>query len=275
MRDVGVLKFVDQDVAVTLLQFFAQGVVFLQEFYRSGNQRAEGDAFFLAQQVFAGAVGARNFLLQRDVAGPLGVGVFVQAAAFGFEFRGQAVGVALEVRGGNQFILAAAEKFHEVVEELSRIGDAAVFIQAQARQIPSQQDPVIALIEDHALGIDFYQQRFAEGMKRGEGYVFAALADGFHHAGFHFAGGFFGERQAEDIFAREPRIGFQQVANSFGDDACFSRAGAGDDQQRTLSMGNGALLRVIYIEFGPRRSGGRGTPQWRASPYRKVWPCIS
>ena len=40
------------------------------------------------------------------------------------------------------------------------------------------------------------------------------------------------------------------MANAFGDDASLACTGAGDNEQRPLSMGNGAALRVIELQAG-------------------------
>ena len=82
LRDVGVLKFVDQDVAVFFLERAAQLRVGFQELDGPGDQRAERNAFFFAQQIFTGAVGAGDFLLEGDFFGAFLVGVFVEGGAF-------------------------------------------------------------------------------------------------------------------------------------------------------------------------------------------------
>jgi len=87
-------------------------------------------------------------------------------------------------------------------------------------------------------------------VERGEHDVLAAFTGGFDHTGFHFSSGFVGEGQAENIFTGEGIVGFEQVADALGDDACFSRAGAGDDQQWPVAMLDSALLRRIHAQAG-------------------------
>ncbi len=87
-------------------------------------------------------------------------------------------------------------------------------------------------------------------MERGEHYVLAAFAGGFDDASFHFTGGFVGEREAENVFAGEGIVGFEQVANALGDHARFSRPGAGDDEKRPVSMLNRPFLRRIHAQAG-------------------------
>src|SRR5712675_185911 len=62
LRDVGVLKFVNENVAKAILQLGAEGGVALQQTDCSGDQGSEGRALLFAQQLFAGAVGASDLL---------------------------------------------------------------------------------------------------------------------------------------------------------------------------------------------------------------------
>ncbi len=109
---------------------------------------------------------------------------------------------------------------------------------------------MIDFIEHAAVRIGVFQERLAKGMKRFQGDVLGALPDGFYHASLHLAGGFVGERQAQDAFARKARVGLQQVANAFDDDAGLSGACAGNYEQRPFAMGDGPALRVIKFRAG-------------------------
>ena len=68
------------------------------------------------------------------------------------------------------------------------------------------------------------------------------------------AGGFVGEGQSEDVFAGKLRIGFQEMANAFGDDSRFSGSGPGDDQERALAVFHSATL--LRVEGGETFPGG-------------------
>jgi hypothetical protein len=84
-------------------------------------------------------------------------------------------------------------------------------------------------------------------MKGGEDDILATLADGFHYTRFHFARGFVGEGEAQNVFAEKGRVGLEQMADTLNDDVRFSGACAGNDQERTFPMGYGALLRFVQL----------------------------
>src|SRR6267154_4650048 len=62
LGDVGVLKFVNENVTKAILQRGAEGGVALQQTDCSGDQSSERRAFLFAQQLFAGTVGTSNLL---------------------------------------------------------------------------------------------------------------------------------------------------------------------------------------------------------------------
>ena len=107
---------------------------------------------------------------------------------------------------------------------------------------------MVELVQHHALRVSFHQQRLAEGMKRRQGHRFAALTGGLHYASFHLTGGFLRERQAENIFAGKCVIRLQKMPDAFGNDACFSGARPGNNQQWSLAVGDGALLRFVELQ---------------------------
>ena len=154
----------------------------------------------------------------------------------------------LVIFGRNQLVLAAREKLHEIIQELPGLGQTAVLIQLQPREIPPQQDPMVHGIQHHAVWIGIFQQRFAEGVKRCERHCFAALAGGLHHPRFHFARCFLRERQRQDVFAAKLRIRMQQVSDPLGDDPRLSRSRPRDDQQRPFAVGDRAPLRIIQSQ---------------------------
>ena len=100
---------------------------------------------------------------------------------------------------------------------------------------------MIHFFQRQDVGVHFFQQRFAKGMKGRQNDIFAALAHGFHDARFHFAGGFLCEREPKDVFAEQGSVGFQQMADTLGDDAGFAGARAGD-RPTTLQCGQGVSL---------------------------------
>jgi len=56
---------------------------------------------------------------------------------------------------------------------------------------------------------------------------------------------FFVYVSARMFSAEQGIVGFKQVPDAFGDDARLACASAGDDQQRPVTMRDGAALRVV------------------------------
>ena len=107
LRNVGVLKFVNQDVLEALLQLAASGRIVFQQRHGFGDQAIQRHGAFFAQDFFAGAVGSGNFLLQRYLLGLLFISVFFEGGLFLFEFLCKEISEALVIVTGHQFILAA------------------------------------------------------------------------------------------------------------------------------------------------------------------------
>jgi len=102
-------------------------------------------------------------------------------------------------------------------------------------------------------------------MERAEPDAFGALADGFYNAVLHFTSGFVGKREAKDIFTREIRVRFEQVADAFGDYASLAGAGAGNDKKGAFAVFDGSALLDVQLEGGFLSGfsghGGSGTPR--------------
>ncbi len=162
----------------------------------------------------------------------------------------------------DEFVLATREKFHEVAEKLSRLGEAPELVELQKRKIAAKQDPMVDLVDRFKIRIYFLQQRVAKRMECAERDCFGPLDSGFaalagrgYHAMFHFRGGLVGERQAKDFRSGQFRLSFEQIADALGNDARLSRACAGHNNQRSCTMMcRCALLR---IKLNPR-SGSAG-----------------
>ena len=71
--------------------------------------------------------------------------------------------------------------------------------------------------------------------------VAGELAD----AGEHFAGGFVGEGEGEDVGGRDAAV--EHVGNTVGDGAGFAGAGAGKHEDGAVDGFNGAPLRRVEI----------------------------
>ena len=131
---------------------------------------------------------------------------------------------------------------------MARFGEATKFFEFETGHVAAEQDPVIDVFEDGVLGAVIAEDFLAKGMKSEDGDVAPSFAAGSDDAGFHFAGGFFCIGEGEDIFAAERGVGFEEMANAFGDDAGFAGAGAGDDQERAVAVGDGTALGVVELE---------------------------
>ena len=248
LGDVGVLKFVDEDVFEALLEFFAERLIVADELDGAGDERAEGEKVFLAEDFFAHLVGAGDFFLEGDVFDALGEGVVVDEFAVGCQVGFEFVGESLEIIAGDEFILAAGEKFKEVAEELAGFGEAAEFFEFEAGHVAAKENPVVDVFENGVLGAIFAEDFFAEGVESEDFDVAAAFAAGFDDAGLHFAGGFFCVGEGEDVFAAESRVGLKEMADAFGDDAGLAGAGACDDEERAVAVGDRAALGVVELE---------------------------
>src|SRR5712672_2439204 len=201
LGDVGVLKFVNENVTKAILQRGAEGGVALQQTDCSGDQSSEGRALLFAQQLFAGAIGASNLLFAGDGFFAFRERVGVQFGAFVLKLRGELVDVSLIIVRRDQLILATREKLHEIVQELPGLGQAAVTIELQPRKIAAQQNPMVELVQHAALWVGIFQEPIAEGVKCFQRDIFRALADRVHDARFHLSGGFVGEGQTQNALA--------------------------------------------------------------------------
>ena len=172
----------------------------------------------------------------------------VERCAIGFELRGEPVRVALVVIGGDEFILAARKKFHEVVQKLPGFGEPAVFVEFEPLEIPPQQNPVIDLVDHQPLGRGVFQKAFAERVKRGERDIFPAFASGAHHARLHLPRRFVRKRQPENIFSGKRFIRLQQMPNPLRDDARLPGSRSRNHQQRPFSVRDRAPLRVVQFQ---------------------------
>jgi len=63
------------------------------------------------------------------------------------------VRITLIVVRCDELILAAREKFHEVVEKLSRLGEPPVLLELQQRQVAPQENPVVDIVDRFESGL--------------------------------------------------------------------------------------------------------------------------
>ena len=123
--------------------------------------RAKGEKVTLTEEAFAHAIGARKFFLPREL-------FFLLRPRIGFERLlarivavAQSFHIARVIVGSYKLILAAGEKFHEVVEKFSGIGKPLEVVEFEFGDMPPQKDPVVHFIQHLEVGIggaqDFFQ----------------------------------------------------------------------------------------------------------------------
>jgi len=95
---------------------------------------------FAQQQIVADR--PRNFQELGDFHIANGAFVFGHGTANAPEILRLLVSVFLVIVRRNEFILATREKFHEVAEKLSRLGQAPELVELQKRQIAAKQNPM-------------------------------------------------------------------------------------------------------------------------------------
>ncbi len=243
LGQVGVLVFVDQDVAVPLVELGPQFVLLAQQRGHVQQQVVEiagvgGDQPLLVLRIDAGhdgphhAVRPRHVLVCRDqaVLGP------ADRAGNGFRRR---------VRDGG---LTFAEHSLEHSPAVIRIVDGVVLVQADQRRV-------------------LPQQAGAERMKGPHPHA-AVLGEPLDPLP-HLVRGLVGERQRQDLAGRDAVQ--QQVRDAVRDDPRLAAAGPGQNQQRPIDMRGRFTLRRRQRSQQVRRVGngerafhrGQGTTRKR------------
>ena len=217
LRDVGVLVFVDQDVAQAVLPFLAQFGVGIQQFGRQADQVVEIDRL----------VGA-----QGGVVAVVDLGVDARVVVFGGLQRG---GGRLQFvlpqrdarhRAADFLLVGGLEDFRDDACGVGRIEDGKRRLQLGELRVLAQhaQAHRVEGGDDQALGVDALGQ------------LGGAL--------LHFARGLVGEGDGGDR-ARLVAAFTDQVGDLVGDDARLARAGAGQHQQRAVEVLRRFALRRI------------------------------
>ena len=218
--------------------------------HRLHQLRAERDQVPLAQQPFAHAVRARHFLLPPEFFFLLFLRIGLELLLPFLVALPQLVDVFLVIVAAHQLVLAARKKSHEVAQKFAGVSQPLELVQLELGDMPPQQDPVVHVLDRLQIrirdGENFLQAEFVE---RAQPHALRPLAHGSSHAVQHLARGFIRERQPQNVFARELRIGLKQIANPFGNHACLAGPGPGDHEQRPL-----AVLHSRALLVGKRKS---------------------
>jgi len=125
-------------VLEAFLQLRCLAASFLSSVTASVMRPFSATACFFAQDFFAGAVGAGDFLLQSDQLGALLEGVFVEGGLFLFEFLCKKIGELLVVFAGHKFILQREKNWMKSLRNWPGSARRRYFSSLRARQIPPQ-----------------------------------------------------------------------------------------------------------------------------------------
>ena len=226
MAVVGVLVFVNQQVADAGLPFFAQVGVFAQQLLGEEQEVVK----------IHGVEGAQAFDVVRvDLCGEL---LAVVPDVCGDEFR-RDVGVFEEgdvlAYGARFFFVGDFAEFADDVGAVGAVEDAEAASKPEARVV----------VLEHG------QPQAVEG---GDGEAACVFVEQGAAAFGHFFGGFVGEGDGEDVvrgiagFADEP-------GDFLRDDAGFAAARTGDDQERAAEVGDGFELLRVQVLHGDGRMG--------------------
>ena len=230
LRVVGVLVFVDQDVAEAHVEAFDDVRVFLQHQRYAHQQVVEVHRVALLQELFVGLVYAGDCVRVGEV-GALG------------EFVGPLEPIlrpADDVLGrlGPHEVFADAAEPHGLLDDAQAVG---FVVDAEAGRDAGER-PELAY-EPHAEGVEGVDPHSPADAERLD-------------AAFHLVGGLVGEGDGEDVAGRH--AGLHEVRRSAGDDAGLAAAGAGDYQERAVAVRDGAALRLVQVGQAGRLWGARG-----------------
>ena len=218
---VGVLVFVDQQVAQSLAPATGEVGVFLQQLQRQADQVVEIHGIESGQPPLVVAVDVGGLAFARALCGG--------RCAFGIE--------AFVLGAGDQrlhrFQRVAVRAFWQQVADL---GGAVVGV--EHGKAATQAGRLVLDLQD-------LQAHRVEGADR---QAFGGVAlDALRHALAHFLRRLVGEGDRRDVFRRHPP-GSDQVRDLLGDDAGLAGARAGQHQHRSFGGIDGsALLRVEHV----------------------------
>ncbi len=260
---VGVLELVHQHVAVAVLDLALQPRPLAQQAQRQADLRSEVHASVLEQQLLVGAVGERLLALRLGAVAGLVVA----------RLRAQAFGEGLVGLGRDVLVARAVEQRDQVAQVRVGVAERQVALERQLEQALAQEHQDLGGILDPQLRGEaqlhrvLAHQPVAEGVEGRDGGADVAVGHQQVHARLHLDRGLVGEGERQDLLGARA-LGGDQPGDALGDRLGLAGAGAGDDQQRTLAVGDGAELLVVEtVEDGVGGGGGargRGRAHARA-----------
>ncbi len=167
--------------------------------------------------------------------------------------RGQARGEIEIGLGAHVFVLAAAEERPQGSEKAGRVAQRPVLVQLELEEPFAHEYHDLGPRQDAHVGRqtkferELTDQTVAEGMECRDRRVRVAVRDELIHARLHLVGGFVCERESQDLRRTGSPRGYQP-RDPARDDLSLAGAGAGNDQQRTLAVTDGASL--LGVEAG-------------------------
>jgi hypothetical protein len=280
LSPVGVLEFVDEDVAEPSLDLHPRSRRLAQQPQRQAHLVAEVDQARLAQQLLVATVGASQLELASRVLshGPCrvsldGVPTGRRSGQRGFRPGAELGGVTPIPVRGDVLVFRAAEQRCQRAEEPRRLAEGPVLVQLELEEALPHEDHRLRP-RQHArvrrqpeLQGELPDEAVAEGVERGDGGVGVAVRNELVHPNLHLLGGLVGEGEGQDL-GRTRLPGGDQPGDPARDDLGLAGARAGNDQQRPSVVGDRASL--LRIETRKQRVepvcgfgllvGGRGRP---------------
>ncbi len=231
---VGVLVFIDHQIAKTLLVFFQDGGFSLQEMHCEHDQVVEVDRV-------KGLEGA--LIAWVDLRGQ--ATVFVGKTRPEGLRRLQAVfGVGDQPQNpvGIYLLLPLAQAGADIANQPCLVGstvDGKIFLKAELVDV-------------------FFENAHAQGMESRNHHAFAAMAaDHLFSALFHFPGCFVGEGNRHNLRGRHLQ-GAEEMGDAAGDYTGFAGSGTGKQQQRSVDVADGTPLLIVKTRKRHRMNVARG-----------------
>ena len=244
LQAVGVLEFVDQDVAEARLVVAAQRFVALQQFKAAQQQFGKIDhAFALALRFVFG--------VEADAA------------------RGKVV-VGLGLRGANALFLVRVDEVGQLARREFLVVDVEVFQQALDRRQLVGRVENLKQRRQAGLAVVRAQQAIAQAVEGADPHPAGVDRQERGEPRLHFLGRLVGEGHGEDTL-RPDLAGGDQPGDARGQHARLAAARAGEDQRMLRRQGDGGVLLRVEVgkQVGHREHLGRSAgiiPAARRAP---------